>query len=63
MWLNRDFSKSYINGGKITEEQMVKGTIDILDKNCDPNISGNIPTIRNFLYRNADSLNFEQATA
>lgn len=41
---------------------MVKGTIDILDKNCDPNIPGNIPTIRNYLYRNADTLNFEQAT-
>lgn len=61
VWFNQDFSKSYITGGKISQEQMVKCLIDILDKNCDPNLPDNIPTIRNYLYRNADTLTFNQA--
>lgn len=40
---------------------MVKSLVDILDKNCDPNLPGNVPTIRNYLYRNADTLHFDQA--
>lgn len=40
---------------------MVKSLIDILDKNCDPNLPGNVPSLRNYLYRNADTLTFNQA--
>lgn len=41
---------------------MVKSVIDIVDKNSDPyQIGQTIPTIRNYLYRNADALKFAEA--
>jgi hypothetical protein len=41
---------------------MVKGVIDIVDKNSDPyQIGQSIPTIRNYLYRNADALKYVEA--
>ena len=59
VWLNRDYSKNFIVGGRITEEQMVKGVIDIIDSNCDSNRNDGIPSVRNYLYRNSDLLKFD----
>lgn len=59
VWLNRDYSKNFIVGGRITEEQMVKGVIDIIDSNCDNNRNNGIPSVRNYLYRNSDLLKFD----
>jgi hypothetical protein len=61
VWMNREFSKNFIVGGKISQEQMVKGIVDILDSNCDTVRLNGIPTVRNYLYRNSDMLTFEQA--
>lgn len=40
---------------------MVKSLVDILDRNCDPNLPVNTPALRNYLYRHADTLTFDQA--
>jgi len=38
---------------------MVRGLIDLIDRNMDQNqLQNNIPSVRNYLYRNADSLKF-----
>jgi hypothetical protein len=39
---------------------MVKGIIDIIDKNSDPYVQ-NITNIKNYLYRNSDGLSFAGA--
>ena len=59
--MNRDFSKNFIVGGRIIEEQMVKGVIDIIESNCDQQRAEGIPSVRNYLYRNSDLLKFEEA--
>ena len=56
--MNRDFSKNFIVGGRIIEEQMVKGVIDIIEANCDQQRVEGIPSVRNYLYRNSDLLKF-----
>jgi hypothetical protein len=56
--MNRDYSRSYIVGGRISEELMVKGIVDIIDTNCDLHRLEGRPTVRNYLYRNADMLRF-----
>ena len=61
VWLNRQFEKNNIVGSKIGEEQMVKAIVDVLDGNCDNSELGNTPSVRNYLYRNADMLKFDQA--
>ena len=58
VWMNRDYSRSYIVGGRISEELMVKGIVDIIDTNCDLHRLEGRPTVRNYLYRNADMLRF-----
>jgi hypothetical protein len=62
VWLSKFFAHNYIIGGKINQEQMVKSIVDIIDRNVDPFIGGqNIPTVRNYLYRNSDVLRFDEA--
>ena len=49
-------------GNKISEERMVKGLIDILDKSSASfRVGSTIPTVRTFLYRSSDTLKFEEA--
>lgn len=59
--MNRDYSKSLIVGGKISEEQMVKSVINVIDASCDMYRSDGIPSVRNYLYRNTDVLKFSEA--
>ena len=59
--MNANYSRCFIVGGKISEVQMVKGIIDMLDANCSDQLESNIPTLRNYLYRNADMLKFDEA--
>lgn len=62
VWLSKYFAHNRMIGGRITQEQMVKSIVDIIDRNVDPFHGGkNIPTVRNYLYRNADTLRFDQA--
>ena len=60
VWLSKYFANSSTIGNKITQEQMVKGIIDIIDKNSDPYVQ-NITNIKNYLYRNSDGLTFADA--
>lgn len=61
-WLNDDFSKSSPFCGKVAEENMVRSVIETVDRNVDSEqMPADIPTVRNFLYKNTDSLNFDVA--
>jgi hypothetical protein len=47
---------------KISEENMVAGLIDIIDNSIDhSSFTPNMSTVRNFLYRKQDRLNFDEA--
>jgi hypothetical protein len=61
-WLNEDFSKSSPFCGKVLEENMVRSVIETIDRNIDSEqMPPEIPTVRNFLFKNADALNFDTA--
>jgi len=62
VWLSKYLANHCVIGGKILQEQMVKGIVDILDKNSDHLQNGQkVPTVRNYLYRNSDTLKFAEA--
>ena len=48
--------------GKASEAQMIANIIEAIDRNIDHNqLPSSTPTLRNFLYRNSDSLTFDIA--
>jgi hypothetical protein len=60
-WLNEDFANSR-PFRKATEAQMVSSLVEAIDRNIDHDqLPPSTPTVRNFLYRNADALNFDNA--
>ena len=59
--MNRDYSRSVIAGGRISEEQMVQGIINTIDASCDSSKYDGIPSVRNYLFRSADQLKFSEA--
>lgn len=62
VWMNEQYDKSFIVGSKISEEAMVRGIIDLIDRNLDQaQLPSNVPSVRNYVYRNADTLRFDQA--
>lgn len=60
VWMNEHFEKSTVAGGSnITEQIMVRSLVDLLDRNIDQSqVQNGIPSVRNYLYRNTDSLKF-----
>lgn len=61
VWLNEDTSKTHLVGGRVSEGVMVRSIIDAVDQNSDSAMAPHLPNIKNYLYRNADSLTFSQA--
>lgn len=61
VWLNANLAATK-PFGKATEAQMISSLIEAIDRNIDPDqLPPSIPTVRNFLYKNSDSLTFDQA--
>ena len=61
VWLN-EYLGSSRPFGKATEAQMVANIIEAIDRNIDhTQLPPSAPTVRNFLYRNSDTLTFDAA--
>ncbi len=62
VWMSKYLAGHSTVGNKISQEQMVKGIIDILDqKSAAFQMGPAIPTVRSFVFRNSDTLTFEEA--
>jgi hypothetical protein len=59
VWLNGDFHRSFIVGCRVMEEIMVRSIVETIDKSSDEiTLPRGIPSVKNYLFRNNDTLNF-----
>jgi hypothetical protein len=62
VWAGPKWPLVTIRGGVVSQEDMVRSIIECLEENIDKtSMPPENPSIRNFLYRDSDRINFEQA--
>lgn len=64
VWAGSKWSQITVKGGAISQEDMVRSIVECLEESIDKySMPQQNPSIRNYLYRTADRINFEQAIA
>lgn len=62
VWAGSKWSQITVKGGAISQEDMVRSIVECLEESIDIySMPQQNPSIRNYLYRTADRINFEQA--
>jgi hypothetical protein len=64
VWAGPKWSAVTVRGGAVSQEDMVRSVVECLEESIDKrSMPPQNPSVRNFLYRTADRIGFEQAIA